>query len=71
MVANAFEIKSKDANVRFKDSGDIANWALNPIASATQTEIINGYPDNTFKPSSDITRAEMFAVVSNVLSLKK
>ncbi|MBE0448254.1 MAG: S-layer homology domain-containing protein [Actinobacteria bacterium] len=42
---------------QFKDVPD-DHWAIEYITALAELEIINGYPDGTFRPSSPITRAE-------------
>ena len=44
------------------------HWAVPFINSASEKGWINGYPDNTFKPNKNITRAEAVAVVNNILN---
>ena len=40
------------------------SWALEAIESLTKENIINGYPDNTFRPGNPITRAEFVKVIT-------
>lgn len=51
----------------FKDSGDISNWAAGPVAVAVINDVIKGYPDNTFRPKAEATRAEAVAVIVRAL----
>ena len=47
---------------------DVENhWAYQSIATAGLYSWVNGYPDGTFRPEADITRAEVFAVVNRLL----
>ncbi|MDO4541768.1 MAG: S-layer homology domain-containing protein, partial [Bacillota bacterium] len=43
------------------------HWAKNFINKAAEIGIINGYPDGSFKPDSNITRAEATQLMNNVL----
>ena len=43
------------------------HWARENINDAAMTKWINGYPDGTFLPDNDITRAEAVTLVNNVL----
>lgn len=45
------------------------HWAEPFIAGLSKSEILKGYPDGTFKPSKEVTRAEMAAVLSRVAGL--
>ena len=48
---------------------DIANhWAKDEISIAYNNGWINGYPDGTFGPQRDITRAETMTLVNRVLN---
>ena len=54
------------------DSGrfsDIAgHWAKSNILAAAKMGFIDGYPDGTFRPDNNITRAETVRIISNVLN---
>ena len=39
------------------------------VAAAAENGIINGYPDGTFRPKNNITRAEVAAILSRALNL--
>jgi len=41
----------------------VTNWAFNYAALAADRGIINGFPDNTFRPSAPLTRAEAVALL--------
>jgi hypothetical protein len=40
-----------------------SHWAVDYIVYLTDNNIISGYPDNTFRPSNNITRAEFAKIV--------
>ena len=44
-----------------------SHWAYGDIAKAVEKEILLGYPDNTFRPSKELTRAEMAAIIYRIL----
>ncbi|WEG16625.1 S-layer homology domain-containing protein [Alkalihalophilus pseudofirmus] len=46
-----------------------SHWAFDYIESLTAKEVIFGYPDGTFKPSSNITRAHFTALLVRALDL--
>ncbi len=52
--------------MEFSDVPD-SHWAYNDIAKCVAQQIILGYPDGSFKPSNNITRAEMAAVIYRML----
>lgn len=43
------------------------HWAYRDIAKAVEKEILLGYPDGTFRPSKDLTRAEVAAIIYRLL----
>lgn len=47
-----------------------SNWAYLNIQNAYKLEIIQGYPDLSFKPLNDISYAEVIAIMINTLGYK-
>ena len=45
-------------------------WYNNPISTMSALGIITGYPDGTFKPDQNITRAEAMTMINRVLERK-
>ena len=45
----------------------VGHWAEEYITSAENKGWVKGYPDMTFKPDQDITRAESMTLINNVL----
>ncbi|MBE0447207.1 MAG: S-layer homology domain-containing protein [Actinobacteria bacterium] len=46
------------------------HWAKDYICSCAKAGIVNGYPDNTFRPNSTATRAEAAKMIAGVLDNK-
>ncbi|AGB40419.1 putative S-layer protein [Halobacteroides halobius DSM 5150] len=46
------------------------HWAYNLIAVSTKLGIINGYPNNEFRPDNYVTRAESAKLLAKLASLK-
>ena len=44
-----------------------SHWAIKEISRAAELGWVNGYPDGTFRPNQQITRAEAMAIVNRVL----
>ena len=44
-----------------------SHWAYGDIAKAVEKEVLLGYPDGTFRPNKDMTRAEMVAFFNRML----
>ncbi|MFD0672572.1 discoidin domain-containing protein [Cohnella sp. GCM10027633] len=50
---------------------DIAgHWAMNDILNAASKRLVSGYPDGTFQPNADITRADFTVMLANALKLQ-
>ncbi|MOA27822.1 Cellulosome-anchoring protein precursor [compost metagenome] len=70
MIANAaYKNKVPAAQANFKDGDMIALWAKPEVAALTTEQVINGYPDQTFKPKRNLTRAECAALIYRALDL--
>lgn len=54
---------------KFSDMKE-THWAYGTVNLAAELGFINGYPDGTFGPSSNITYAECSAILVNVLGRK-
>ncbi|MGI6549651.1 MAG: S-layer homology domain-containing protein, partial [Syntrophomonadales bacterium] len=46
------------------------HWAVNEIVSLVDLKVLSGYPDKTFKPNNDISRAEFATVLVKALKLE-
>ena len=57
------------AVTNFVDDHDIAWWSRGYVYVVSQQGIVNGYPDNTYRPVNDTTRAEVCAMISNFLKV--
>lgn len=57
-------------NEKFLDISDVA-WAKNAINYLADKSIISGYPDNTFKPNSMVTREEFAKMLCVALNIAK
>ena len=67
-LMRAFELKlEENQSLNFIDSEEISDWAVEFVKVGVQQEIILGYPDNTFKPAENITRAEAFTMICKLL----
>jgi methionine-rich copper-binding protein CopC len=55
--------------IEFPDNGEIPSWAKSDINLAAYKEIVKGYPDGTFQPARQVTRAEAGVMISGLLKL--
>lgn len=46
---------------------DEGHWAYNNIAKCVEDEILLGYPDGSFKPDKELTRAEVAVIIYRLL----
>ena len=46
------------------------HWAVNAIAWAQQTGVVNGYEDNTFRPNRAVSREELAQMLYNYAKVK-
>ena len=63
MIVNATKVDSTEEVKTFTDSAKIAAWAKEPVAKATAAGLIAGYPDGTFRPKANATRAEAAVIL--------
>ncbi len=70
LLATAFDIKS--TSIKETELLDVSgHWAEEYILAFIENGYILGYPDNTFKPDSNITRAEVVAILNRILNIKE
>ena len=52
----------------FTDLAQIPEWGLEGVGIAAQKALVNGYPDGSFMPQKEVTRAEAAAMIARLLS---
>lgn len=67
-IAARFDETQSGKSATFSDV--IGHWAAKEIGIAYYNDWIKGYPDGTFKPDQNITRAEAMTVINRVLERK-
>ncbi|TAA72890.1 S-layer homology domain-containing protein [Planococcus salinarum] len=79
MVVKSFELESEVQSAEFTSAAETEmtftdvpadKWFAVPILDAVKAGIVNGYPNNTFKPNDLITREQMASMVSRAMSAK-
>ncbi|GAA0136305.1 hypothetical protein YSY43_31460 [Paenibacillus sp. YSY-4.3] len=58
------------SELNFSDRDNIRPWAQNALALALQAGIISGYEDGSFRPSREVSRAEMMSMLARAAGLK-
>ena len=61
----------EDMKTVYDDSHEIHGYAESFIAHASELGIVNGYPDGTFKPLNNVTRAEAAKIIYGVIDYYK
>jgi len=51
----------------FQDDAEISAWANPSVSLAIQKGLIRGFPDNTFRPQSNLTRAQVAIMLESLL----
>ncbi len=67
MIARAAKLDEVAAGKPFVDSMKISTWARDAAAATSKDGIITGYPDSTFRPQANTTRAEAATVIVRAL----
>lgn len=67
MIAGAADLEKAAGEFTFTDGDRVSHWARGAVASVTQAGIMRGYPDGSFAPSNEATRAEAVTVIVNAL----
>ncbi|MFO8060534.1 MAG: S-layer homology domain-containing protein [Bacillota bacterium] len=66
-VVRSLGEEPSQAEVDFDDAGAIPAAARGEVARAVELELIEGYPDGTFRPADTVTRVQMATILGRVL----
>ncbi|WP_432666302.1 S-layer homology domain-containing protein [Wukongibacter baidiensis] len=64
MVVRALNESASDGNTSFIDDDKIPEEFKGYVKKAVELNIVNGYPDNSFKPDNTVTRAEASKIIA-------
>lgn len=67
----ATKLEASNASITFTDASDITAQYRQAIAAVFAKGVITGYPDGSFLPKNNITRAETATVLSRAIALGK
>lgn len=64
MLYRFVKAEKPSGTLSFKDSADISSWAVDAVLWASQNKVVSGYPDGTFLPQNNATRAEVTTIIA-------
>ena len=68
IVMTVLDEDRKGSNSLFTDSAQAGSWARDSIEAAGELGVISGYPDGSFQPERNISRAETVMMLSRAVS---
>ncbi|WP_052646893.1 OmpL47-type beta-barrel domain-containing protein [Paenibacillus terrae] len=67
MVNNVVKATPVQNSNIYSDTSKIVEWAREDVLGLTQDNLVQGYPDGSFRPKQSITRAEAAEMIFNML----
>lgn len=67
MIIRATGLESDSGQISYTDASAISSWAQDAVTISSSLQILTGYPDNSFKPQANATRAEASTVIIKAL----
>ena len=64
MLYRFVKAEKPSGTLSFKDSADVSSWAVDAVLWASQNKVVSGYPDGTFLPQKNATRAEVTTIIA-------
>ena len=64
MAVKGFNLDTSSVNTHLFSDVPQSHWASRNIASAVENGIMSGYPNNTFKPNQNLSRAEAYSIIA-------
>ncbi|PWV99486.1 heme-binding NEAT domain protein [Paenibacillus cellulosilyticus] len=68
MISRALKLEDEGTNPAFQDS--IPDWAKSPIARTVVAGLMQGFSDNTFRPSEQLSRAQLAVIIARAANLE-
>lgn len=66
-AAQVKNVSAKASAVNYTDNGKIATWAKDAVKAASEYGAISGYPDGSFGPEKNVTRAEAATMIYRLI----
>ncbi|TVX85606.1 fibronectin type III domain-containing protein [Paenibacillus agilis] len=70
MIGSLME-KHELKGMAYRDTSNISSWAMTDVQLLSAAEIVKGYPDGTFRPKQNVTRAEAASIIYNFFEVSK
>lgn len=67
MIVRALKLDKATDATTFVDEKSVSSWATDQVQTAVKNGLIEGYPDKTFKPKGNTTRAEAVTVFDRMV----
>ena len=64
MINKAANLPEIGGGRNFSDAQQVSEWAQDAVNKASGHKIISGYPDNSFRPKANASRAEAVTVIA-------
>ena len=64
------DISNSDILEKFNDREKISDWAKDAVAYALDRGIVSGFPDDSFRPKQNLSRAEVTVLFGNFLDAR-
>ncbi|MCF2719649.1 S-layer homology domain-containing protein [Paenibacillus sp. UKAQ_18] len=70
MVNNIIKATPQQESNAYSDSSQIVEWARKDVLGLTEINLVQGYPDGSFRAKQEVTRAEAAEMIYNMLQMK-
>lgn len=70
MISRALQLEGEDTETVFQDGSTIPNWAKSHIARAVAAGLMQGFADDTFRISEQLSRAQLAVIIARAANLK-
>jgi fibronectin type 3 domain-containing protein len=70
MVNNIIKATPQQESSAYSDSSQIVEWARKDVLGLTEINLVQGYPDGSFRAKQEVTRAEAAEMIYNMLQMK-
>ncbi|MGV6937462.1 fibronectin type III domain-containing protein [Paenibacillus sp. CMM36] len=70
MVNNIIKAIPQQESSAYSDSSQIVEWARKDVLGLTEINLVQGYPDGSFRAKQEVTRAEAAEMIYNMLQMK-